>query len=97
DRYRHAARRAPPDGPARTRRFHRTRYLPLGHAGAARRSRGLEVPAVSAAGEIRRGWLAWPQDATRVLRLSRRPPPAAALPHDPEKRGMTIRRKVIPL
>ncbi len=61
-----------PDGAARARRFHRSRHLPLGHAGAARRPRRLEVPAVPAAGEIRRSRLARSQDPARLLRLSRR-------------------------
>ena len=62
DRHRDAARRAPSDGPAGARRLHRPRHLPVGHAGAARGAGGFEVPAVPAAGEIRRGRLARPQD-----------------------------------
>ncbi len=41
-------------------------------AGAARRPRRFQVPALPAAGEIRRGRLARPQDAARLLRLPRR-------------------------
>ena len=36
DRHRHAARRPSPDGSARARRFHRSRHLPVGDAGALR-------------------------------------------------------------
>ena len=72
DRQGHAARRQPSDGPARARRFHRPRHLPVGHAGALRRPGRLQVSPVSAAGEVRRGRLARPQDAARLLRLPRR-------------------------
>ena len=70
NRHRDEAWRAPPDGTARAGRLHRPRYLPLGDAGAARGARRLEVPAVPAAREIRRGRLARPQGAARLLRLS---------------------------
>ena len=43
-----------------------------GDAGAARGPRRFQIPALPAAGEIRRGGLARPQDAARLLRLSRR-------------------------
>ena len=48
-------------------------------AGAARGPGGFQVPAVPAAGEIRRGGLARAQDAARLLRLSRRTASADAL------------------
>ena len=79
DRHRHAARRQPPDGPAAARRLHRPRHLPLRHAGAARGSGGFEIPPLPAAGEIRRGRLARPQDPARLLRLPRRAPGADAV------------------
>ena len=72
DRHRHAARRASSDGAARACRLHRARHLPVGHAGAARGAGQFQVPPVPAAGEIRRGRLARPQDPARLLRLSRR-------------------------
>ena len=72
DRYGDAARRAPSDGPAGACRLHRSRHLPVGDAGAARGAGGLQVPALPAAGEIRRGRLARPQDPARLLRLPRR-------------------------
>ena len=68
-----------PDGPARARRLHRARHLPVGHAGAARGAGRQQIPAVPAAGEIRRGRLARPQDAARLLRLPRRKAGADAL------------------
>ena len=58
DRHRDAARRASSDGAAGARRLHRPRHLPVGDAGAARGARRFEIPAVPAAGEIRRGRLA---------------------------------------
>ena len=61
-----------PDGPARAGRLHRPRYLPLRHAGAVRGPRRFQVSALPAAGEIRRGRLARPQDPARLLRLPRR-------------------------
>ena len=61
DRHRDAARRAPSDGAAGACRLHRARYLPVGDAGAARGPGGFEIPAVPAAGEIRRGRLARPK------------------------------------
>ena len=61
-----------PMGPLRACRLHRPRHLPLGHAGAVRGPRRLQVPALPAAGEVRRGRLARPQDAARLLRLPRR-------------------------
>ena len=61
-----------PMGPLRARRFHRPRHLPVGHAGAVRGPGGFQIPALPAAGEIRRGRLARPQDPARLLRLSRR-------------------------
>ncbi|MGY4329490.1 3-hydroxyacyl-CoA dehydrogenase [Bradyrhizobium sp. LB7.2] len=60
------------DGPAGARRFHWPRYLSVHHAGAARGSRRLQISSVPAAGEIRRGGLARPQDPARLLRLPRR-------------------------
>ena len=68
------ARRQPSDGPARARRLHRPRHLPLGHAGAVRGPGRQQVPALPAAGEIRRGRLARPQGQARLLRLPRRTP-----------------------
>jgi 3-hydroxyacyl-CoA dehydrogenase len=67
DRHRHETRRQPSDGPARAGRLHRPRYLPLGDAGAARGSGGFQVPAVPAAGEVRRGGLGRPQGQARLL------------------------------
>ncbi len=61
-----------PDGPARARRLHRPRYLPVGDAGAARGPGRLEVSPVPAAGEVRRGRLGRPQGQARLLRLLRR-------------------------
>ncbi len=72
DRQGHAARRQSPDGPAGARRLHRPRHLPVGHAGALRGPGRLQVSPVPAAGEVRRGGLARPQDAARLLRLPRR-------------------------
>ena len=72
DRCRDEARRPPSDGAAGTGRLHRAGYLSVDHAGAARGPRRFQVPAVPAAGEIRRGRLARPQDPARLLRLSRR-------------------------
>ncbi len=70
-RHRHvdAAGRQPSDGTAGTGGFHRAGYLPVDHAGAVRGAVGFQVPAVPAAGEIRRGGLAGPQDQPRLLRL----------------------------
>src|SRR5690606_18376615 len=66
----------PSDGPTRAGRLHRPRRLPLGDAGALRRPRRQQVPAVPASGEVCRGGLARPQDEPRLLRLQRpRPDP----------------------
>ena len=65
-------RRQPPDGPAGAGRLHRPRYLPRHHARALRRARGLQVPALSAAGQIRRGRLDRAQVGPRLLRLFER-------------------------
>ncbi len=58
----------------------------VGDAGALRRPVGLQVPPLPAAGEIRRGRLARPQDQARLLRLPRREAGPDALsarrPHD---------------
>ncbi len=71
------AGRQPSNGAARTRRFHRPRYLPLHHAGALRGSRGLQISSLSATGEICRSRLAWPQDQdaafTTIAPIPRRP------------------------
>jgi len=53
DRHHHAARREPSDGAAAARRLHQPRHVSGDHAGAARRSRGFEIQAVSASYEIR--------------------------------------------
>ncbi len=79
DRHRHAARRASSDGPARARGLHRPRYRAVGDADAARGPGGFQIPPMPAAGEIRRGRLARPQDAARLLRLPRRKAGADAL------------------
>jgi 3-hydroxybutyryl-CoA dehydrogenase len=71
-RHCHAARRQSSDGPPPAGRFHRSRHLPVGHAGALRRPRGFEVPPLPSAGEICRGRLARPEVAARLLRLPRR-------------------------
>ena len=60
DRQGNEARRASSDGASRACRFHRARHMFERHAGALRRAFGFEVPAVSAARQIRRGRLAWP-------------------------------------
>ena len=57
----------------------------IGHAGAVRGPVGFEIPAVSAAREIRRGRLAGPQDAARLLRLPRRKAGSDALTSLSEK------------
>ena len=67
----HAAWRQPPNGSARTCRLHRSRHLPVRHAGALRGPGGFEIPPLPAAGKIRRGRLARAQDPTRLLRLPR--------------------------
>ncbi len=61
-----------PNGSARARRLHRPRCLSVGDAGAVRGPVGFEIPAVPAARQIRRGRVARPQDASRLLRLPRR-------------------------
>src|SRR5581483_3629266 len=63
------------------------RYLPVGDAGAARGPGRFQVPAVPAAGEVRRGRLGRPQGQARLLRLFGRasgsdaigPPPSMAM------------------
>ena len=74
DRHLDEARRQPPDGAARARRLHRPRHLPRDHERAARGAGRHQVPPLPAAGEVRRGRLARPQDPPRLLRLSRRDP-----------------------
>jgi 3-hydroxybutyryl-CoA dehydrogenase len=58
-----------PHGPAGTGRLHRSRYLPVDHAGAVRRSVRQQVPPLPAAGEICRGRVVGPQNRPRFLRL----------------------------
>ena len=53
----------------------------------------LEIPAVPAAGEIRRGRLARPQDPARLLRLSRREAGADALNQARDWRGVAPGRQ----
>ena len=57
--------RAPSDGSAGTRRFHRPRHLPLDHADALRGPGRQQVPALPAARQVRRGRLARPQGPAR--------------------------------
>ncbi len=65
------ARRQPSHGPAGARRLHRPRHRAVDHERALRGPGGLEVPPLSAAGEIRRGRLAGPQGRPWLLRTNR--------------------------
>ena len=55
--------------------------MSVGHAGAARRTCQFKISPLPVAGEICRGRLARPQDAARLLRLSRRRACSHALNH----------------
>src|SRR5207237_3892656 len=96
NRHRDAARRASSNGPARAGRFHRARHLPVRHAGAARGFGGFQVSAVPVVGEVCRGRLARPQDATRFLRLSRRKAGADTLNGYPTTNDRTGRERPVP-
>jgi hypothetical protein len=82
----HEAGRQPPDGPAGARRLHRPRYGALDHERALRGPGRLQVPALSALGEVRRGRLARPQGQPRLLRLPRRSPRPDAI--EPRRSGL---------
>ena len=82
-----------PMGPLELADFIGLDTVPVGDAGAARRPGGFQIPAVPAAGEIRRGRLARPQDAARLLRLSRREAGADALSARFRASGKRVRRR----
>jgi len=60
-----------PMGPLQLAELHRPRHLPVDHAGALMTAWRLQVPALPAAGEVRRGRLAGRKAGRGFLRLPR--------------------------